>query len=350
MKNCTPPQSAAQTVPIRACLTVMVTTTVALGSAQGASLNTYAGGVGGITNGSIDSGCYTSGTPSELTPFFSGGSFPLGGIAACGLTGGLDQDAGTAGTVSSSLTVGPVKLGLPTSSAAIYSGQADAIARYGALGVSARGSYQGGVASGGPGTYDNTVAAAKFTDTLTATSSQVTAGSAGFIRYAFELHGTASAPGTPAPYYTGETYLELLYEQSIQPVQYGWNLSLTRGSTGKIQNATPPAGWTTTPGYLGGSSTFYSFDLPIIWGQSWDLTMGLVATAYGDVNADFLGTARVTGVQLFDSQHQEVTDFQLLSASGTNYLMPVPEASTAWLLLAGLGVVLPRRRPPRRST
>lgn len=372
MKHCllSPiPQPAAQTVcmfsrsaplnsmrPVahalsrRGSLAVTAAALVAASAAHGASLNTYAGGVGGITNGSIDAGCYTSGTPDEIQPFFSGGSFPAGGIAACGLTGGLNQNTGATGTVTSTMTVAPVKLGIPTSSAALYSGQADAIARYGALGVSAKGSYQGGVANGGPGTYDNTVAAAKFTDTLTATSAQVTAGSAGFIRYAFELHGTASALGTPAPYYFGSTYVELLYEQSYQPVQYGWNVSLTRGSTGTIQNTTPPAGWITTPSYLSGSSTFYSFDLPIIWGQPWDLTVGLIATADGDVDADFLGTARVTGVQLFDSRHQAVSDFQLLSASGTDYLAPVPEASTAWLLLAGLGVVLTRRRPSRPNT
>jgi hypothetical protein len=320
--------------------------------ARAASLDTYAGGVGGITNGSINAGCFTAGTPAELQPFFRGGSFPLGGIGACGLTGGLNHDTGTAGTVSSTLSVAPVKLGIPASSAAIYSGQADALAGYGVLGVSAQGHFQNGVANGGPGTYDNMVAAAKFTDTLTASSAAVAAGSAGFVRYSFLLHGTASAAGAPAAYFTGSTYVELLYLQSSQPVQYGWNLSVSRGNLGKIQNTTPPAGWTTTNGYLSGASTFYSIDLPIIWGQSWDLTVGLVATADGDVSADFLGTARVTGVQLFDSNHMEVTDFQLLAASGTNYLAPVPEAGSAWLLLAGLsglgGVgALQRRRAAR---
>ena len=317
------------------------------GPAHAASLDTYAGGVGGLTNGSIDAGCYTAGTPAALQPFFRGGSFPLGGIAGCSLTGGLNQDTRTAGTAASTLTIAPVKLGIPASSAAIYSGQADATARFGMVGVSAQGSFQGGVANGGPGTYDNTVAAAKFTDTLTATSAAVATGSTGFIRYAFELQGSASAPGAPAAYFTGSTFVELLYQQSYQPVQYGWSLGLMRGSTGLIQNTTPPAGWTTTTSHLNGGSTFYSFDLPIVWGQSWDLTVGLVATANGDVSADFTG--RVTGVQLFDSQHQEVTDFRLLSASGTNYLAPVPEAGTAWLLLAGLGGVAAVQRRRRAS-
>ncbi|PZP32013.1 MAG: hypothetical protein DI603_11170 [Roseateles depolymerans] len=304
--------------------------------ARAATLDAYAGGVGGLTNGSIEAGCYTSGTPAELLPFFQGGAFPAGGIAACGLTGGLNHATGSSGSVTSTLSVAPVKLGIPASTAGYYTGQADAIARYGSLGVSAQGSFLQGLPNGSPGAYASTVAAARFTDTLTATSAAVATGSAGFVRYAFELHGTASALGAQAPYYFGSTYVQLLYEQSVQPVQYGWNLSLTRGSTGRIQNTTPPPGWTTSTGYLSGASTFYSFDLPMVWGQSWDLTVGLIASAYGEVSADFLGTARLTGVQLFNSQHQEVTNFQLLSASGTDYLAPVPEAGTAWLLLAGL--------------
>ncbi|RZL40718.1 MAG: hypothetical protein EOP35_00060 [Rubrivivax sp.] len=321
--------------------------TAATAPALAARLETYAGGVGGLAKGSVDSGCYTSGTPAELAPFFRGGSFPAGGIAACGLTGGLDQDSGASGTVTSTFSIAPVKLGIPASSAGWYSGEADARASYGALGVAAQGRFAGGVANGGPGTYDNTVAAAKFTDTLTATGAAMAPGSAGFVRYAFELHGSASAFGAPAAYYTGGTFVELLYAQTGSST-YGWNLALQRGSSGLIQNTTPPAGWTTGTGFLSGRSTFYSFDLPITWGQAWDLTVGLVTTANGEVISDFLGTARVTGLQLFDSRHQEVTDFQLRSASGTDYLAPVPEAGSAALMLAGLaglgGLTRLRRR------
>lgn len=322
--------------------------------AHAAGLDTFAGGVGGLAQGSINSGCYTSGTPDELKPFFSGGSFPLGGIAACGLTGGLNHDLGSSGEVTSSLAVAPVKLGIPGSSAGYYSGQADAVARYGALGASARGSFSQGLPDGSPGAYANMVAAARFTDTLTATSAGLAAGSAGFVRYAFELHGTASAPGAQQPYFLGSTYVQLLYMNSVQPVEYGWNLSLSRGGTGTIQNTAPPDGWSTSTGYIGGASTFYSFDLPIVWGQSWDLTVGLSVVANGDVNADFLGTARVTGVQLFDSRHQEVTSFELMSASGTNYLAPVPEPTSGFMLLVGLPALTgmlrlrSRRTMPRR--
>jgi len=314
-----------------------------------ATLNTYAGGVGGITNGSTGAGCFTSGTPAELQPFFRGGSFPLGGIAACGLTGGLDSDSGSAGTVESSFTVAPVKLGIPAGNAAVYSGQANATASFGSLGVLAEGRFVGGVANGGPGTYDNTVAAARFTDTLTATSAAAAAGSAGFVRYAFELHGTSSALGEPRSFYTGNTFVELLYTQSTSPGQASWSLALTRGNTGLIQNRTPPAGWTTSTGLLSGASTFFSGDLPIVFGQPWELSVGLVARSEGDATADFLGTARLTGVQVFDSRRQEIGDFQLLAGSGTSYLAPVPEPGSACMLLAGcvaLGfpAVMRRRR------
>ncbi|MCE4556682.1 PEP-CTERM sorting domain-containing protein [Pelomonas cellulosilytica] len=331
------------------CLAVAAALAASLAApAHAGSLDTYAGGVGGIARGSVDSGCYTSGTPDALKPFFSGGSFPAGGIAACGLTGGLDQDSGSSGRVASTYAVGPVKLGIPEGHAAVYSGQADAFARYGWVGVSAAGQFAGGVANGGPGTYDSMVAAAKFTDTLTATSASVAQGSKGYVRYAFELSGSASAPGALAPYFTGSTVLDLLYMNSYQPVKYGWSAQLTRGSTGFFSYRLVPDGWTTTPGMLSGSSTFYSEDLPIVWGQSWDLTVGLVASAYGDVTSNFMSGARLVGVQLFDSQHQAVGDSRLLSASGTDYLAPVPEAASGWMMLAGLGGLLAASR--RRSS
>jgi hypothetical protein len=302
-------------------------------------LNTYAGGVGGTTNGSIANGCYTNGTPNELQPFFRGGAFPSGGISACGLTGGLVQNSGTAGPVTSSFTLAPVKVGGPNNpKAGYYSGQANATASYGSLAVSAQGKFQNGIPDGSPGTYDNTVAAAMFTDTLTPTSALITNGSAGFIRYAFDLQGTASALGNPAAYYQGETYIQLLYKISTNNVQLGWSPHVSRGDLGTI-GGTVPAGWTTSTGSLSGESIFYSMDLPIFWGQSFDMTVGLVATAYGEASADFLGTAKLTGVQLFDSNHIQVTNFNLLAASDTNYVATVAEPETYTMLLAALGIL-----------
>jgi hypothetical protein len=319
----------------------LLTTMGFSGLSAAASLDAYAGGVGGLTTGTINSGCFTSGTPGELQPFFSGGSFPQGGIGPCGLTGGLNHNIGSSGTVNSTLTVAPVKVGGPFNPVAgFYTGQADASASYGTLGVSAQGSFQQGRPDGSPGIYNNTVAAAKFTDTLTANSASFANGSAGFVRYTFDLRGTTSALGTPAAFFQGETFIQLLYMNSNSPVEFGWNLSTGRGTLGKIQNGTPPAGWKSDLGFLSGESTFNSFDLPIIWGQSWDLTVGLVATSFGQAAADFLGGVRLTDVQMFDGSHNKVTNFNLLSASGTNYLaQPVPESDSYVMLLAGLGVM-----------
>lgn len=316
---------------------------VASAPAGAGGLNTYAGGVGGIARGSVDSGCYTSGTPDELKPFFSGGSFPAGGIAACGLVGGLDQDQASTGTVASSFDIAPVRLGI---TAGWYTGQAQAQASYGLLQVQAQGRYQDGAATGGPGTYNNMVAAAKFTDTLTASSDRIKTGSAGFVRYTFQLSGAISAPGPVAYGFTGGALVNLQYMNSYQPVKYGWSGQVYRGSKGFFNYGLVPDGWTTTPGFLSGSSSFVTEDLPIVWGQSWDLTVGLNTTANGDVTASFMSGARLTGLQLFDSNHQAVGDFRLLAASGTDYLAPVPEVGSAWLLLAGLAAVggVQRRR------
>lgn len=44
------------------------------------------------------------------------------------------------------------------------------------------------------------------------------------------------------------------------------------------------------------------------------------------------------GLDVFDAQGNRITDFTLTSASGTDYLAPVPEPTSAVLLLAGMGL------------
>ena len=69
------------------------------------------------------------------------------------------------------------------------------------------------------------------------------------------------------------------------------------------------------------------------------MKVGLLAWAYGEADTDFLSTATLTGLELFDANHVQVTQFSLTSASGTNYPNPVPEPATLALLLSGLGVL-----------
>jgi MYXO-CTERM domain-containing protein len=128
------------------------------------------------------------------------------------------------------------------------------------------------------------------------------------------------------------------------------NAHTRRGGLGTISNNSPPVGWSTSAGSLSGSSTFYSLMLPITWGKSWDVSVGLLAWAYGTSDNDFLTTAKLTGFEMFDAQQQRVMQFSVSAASGTDYVGVVPEASPQAMLLAGLGALwlVARRRTPLR--
>ena len=128
-------------------------------------------------------------------------------------------------------------------------------------------------------------------------------------------------------------------QQQSGPVYEILNAHVRRGDVGIISGGPPPAGWITSVSSLSGGSTFFSLDLPMNWDQPWDVKVGLLAWAYGQADADFLSTATLTGVELFDANHVQVTQFSLTSASGTNYLNPVPEPATWVLLLSSLGVL-----------
>jgi hypothetical protein len=308
-------------------------------SATAASLDAYAGIVAGAGNSSIANGCTTFGPPSELSSFFtfSGPSIPLGGIGACGYVGGIDHLTATSGTLTNSKSQGPVILGNPGYSG-YYAGTANSTASYGSLGASAQGNFTGGL-PGSPVALYQGAGAAKFSDTLTATSPLVANASAGFVRYQFSVHGSEAALGAQMPYFFGETYTVLDIQQQNGPVYEILNAHTSRGSTGTISNSPPPAGWVAGTGSLSGSSTFYSLALPMNWGQAWDVKVGLLAWAYGQADANFLSTAKLTGVQLFDANHAPITQFTLTSASGTNYINAVPEPETYAMLMAGLGLL-----------
>jgi hypothetical protein len=210
------------------------------------------------------------------------------------------------------------------------------VATYGSLGASASGTFAGGLPSDSQLALFEGAGAAKFSDTLTATSPLVASASAGFVRYQFNVHGSMSILGAQKAYYFGETYMVLDLQQQSGPVYEILNSHARRGSVGTISNGPPPAGWTAGVGTLSGQSTFYSQMLPMNWGQAWDVKVGLLAWAYGEAASSFLGTAKLTGIDLFDANGVKVTQFDLVSASGTNYLQPVPEPATQALMLSGL--------------
>jgi hypothetical protein len=307
------------------------------GAASAASLDTWVGVVGGAGNGNIGQGCTTYGPPAGISFFTSNGfGVPLGGITACGYSGSVTQTTAGSGPLTLGGSLSPVLLGNPGYSGS-FDGTAAAVADFGRLGADAHANISGGI-PGSPTALFESFAAARFTDTLTATSPLAANGSAGFIRYAFSIDGLSTSLGAPGPYLFGETLAVLDVQQDNGPVYGLLNASIRRGETGTINNGAPPAGWTTSMGSLAGGSTFYSLDLPMVWGQAFDLSVGLMAFAYGTADSDFLHTAQLSGVTLMDANHVPLSNFSLTAASGTDYVNAVPEPASVAMLLAGLVV------------
>jgi hypothetical protein len=327
-------------VPFKA-LTIAGLLSVSCSAAEASSLDAYAGVVGGAGNGSTS----TFGPPAELSFFvLSYLPIPLGGISQTGYTGGISQVSAASGPLTNSMSVGPVILGNPTFGA-FFDGTANSVANYGSLGASAHANILGGL-PGNPLALFSSAGAAKFSDTFTVSSPLVASTSAGFVRYQFSVDGSLTSLGTPAPFFFGGTLATLVIQQQGGPVYEILVAQVYRGETGTILGSPPPPGWTTSMGSLSGGSTFYSLDLPMNWGQPWDVSVGLLAQAYGTADTNFLTTAKLTGLELFDANHVQVTQFSINSVSGTDYINagPTPEPATMLLLGTGLAALAGARK------
>jgi hypothetical protein len=298
-------------------------------------LVTVTGGVAGRGNGSIALGCTTFGPVPELSfHSFTGSGMPQGGIGTCGYLGGYTTQTAVAAPLIQGSSLGPVPIA-SVGNGSQFTGTAEARSSYGALGAAAHG-LMSVVPDEGSLALRQMAGAARFADTLTATSAAVGAGTAGSVRYRFAVDGSLSALGAPVAYFVGSTYVVVDVKHGAGPAQQLLNATVTRGSMGTISGNPPPAGWVTGISSLSGGSTFVSRDYAITWGQPWDLEVGLLAWANGSADSSFLGTARLVGFDLFDALHAPVASFGISAASGTDYVNAVPEPQTWAMLLAGL--------------
>lgn len=319
-------------------------------------LRALTGTIGGPGTGDIGAGCTTYGSPRAVLDWFGSGlgvAVPGGGISACGYAGQVIDHTSPTGSASANTAVGPVILGNP-GYAGDYTGSASAQATFGGLHAKAGGAYSGGL-PGSPVALSDASAAAWMTDELTLTSPQVVPASAGYVGYRFQIDGSLTAAGAPMPYYFGETLASLVLQHRGGPIYEAAHFYTRRGEPGSATSVgVPLSGWTGGTGSVAGSGALNTMDtwlgvFPIVFGTSWEMTLGLAVRAYGESAADFGSTARLIGVDVFDAAGQRITDFTLTSASGTDYTVAIPEPATGLLLLAGVGVLALGRRVRSRT-
>ena len=316
----------------------LLVTAVSSSSAFAApSLTAFAGVVGVTSNGAPN--CRTYGPAPDLLFFqFRPQMLPLGGIAACGYSGELSNLSAATGPLTNSRSL----VGVPLGSAGVtFNGSANATASYKSLGAAAHANISGGIADS-PSALFESAGAALFSDQLTATSPFVAAQTAGSVRYRFHVDGSVTSLGASGAFLFGATYVQLDIQQNGGSVFEVMNAQVARGGMGTISGQAPPAGWATSTGSLSGGSDFF-LELPMTWAQQWDLKAGLMAWAYGTADSDFLTTAKITGLELFDANHNAVAVFSVSSASGTDYVSAVPEPGSVALMLAGLAGLALRR-------
>lgn len=326
-------------------------------AAQAAELSAFTGTIAGYS-GDIAGGCTTAGPPPELA-FLSGaaaGLQVLGGNAACGFAGGWTNptSTGTTTPLTNSTSLAPTQLGTsPTAKS--FDATADARAAYGTLSARAHGHYSGPVVS----YYDNAsaaaVAAATFSDTFTAAVPTTTTdlSTSGFVRYQFSIDGNQNAHGPATAFLNGSTLTNFNIQHDGGPIYTMLNASTRTDTLGDVRGAGAASGWTLGPGSVSGGTTFESGLFSIDFMKSWSFKAGLIVNVWGNADNDFYSTAKLVGIELFDSWSQPIEGYSILSASGVDYLAgAVPEPASAVLLGMGLlalvGGARARRALPAR--
>jgi hypothetical protein len=187
--------------------------------------------------------------------------------------------------------------------------------------------HYGKVGAQGSGTRDhigdaNTVVgyegAGLFTDSFTINNSLLN-GTDGSVVLHFTVDGGFSATGASTVGVVAN------YRQNTGPTQTLMSAILQNIPGGSVPDLVPRSGaghdgFTITPNSISGNGVFDTNPLNLTYGTAFDLTFGLFAYSMprdGSASSNFISTALLTGIDVFDSQGNKIDDFSILSGSGT---------------------------------
>jgi hypothetical protein len=277
--------------------------------------------------------------PPAVLAFFgtNGGSLPANGLPAGGLPGVDRLTTATSGVL--------VDAGSTTGSGNSTFGN------WSAFGSSAANSTYGRVGAEGSGTRinsgdANTVVGFEgfglFKENFTFKNSSLN-GSQGSVVFHFTVDGAISLAGSTH----SNAGVAVNYQQNAGPIStlMGAILQTDSGPPDVVPRSGPGHdGFSITASSISGSGVFDTSPLNLIYGTPFDLTFGLLAYALprdGSASSNFNSTALLTGIDVYDSQGNQVHGFSILSGSGTRYdangvhFAAVPEPTT--LVLLGTG-------------